>query len=140
MYLCGMPAVRSSATRQAGIHTSYPSTLSSECLPDQDDLNCANVPGTLPANADISPAARDLLKRLLQPEPRLRLRNLLSLQRIAFYMGYDIQSYMLKKESPFRILGVNNRRETRQKKVDSFDHEFPNFESFPGGNATRTSQ
>ncbi|XP_029670490.1 serine/threonine-protein kinase S6KL-like [Formica exsecta] len=118
----------------------YPSTLSSECLPDQDDLNCANVPGTLPANADISPAARDLLKRLLQPEPRLRLRNLLSLQRIAFYMGYDIQSYMLKKESPFRILGVNNRRETRQKKVDSFDHEFPNFESFPGGNATRTSQ
>lgn len=75
----------------------YPSTLSSECLPDQDDLNCANVPGTLPANADISPAARDLLKRLLQPEPRLRLRNLLSLQRIAFYMGYDIQSYMLKK-------------------------------------------
>lgn len=75
----------------------YPSTLSAECLPDQDDLNCANAPGTLPTNADISPAARDLLKRLLQPDPRLRLRNLLGLQRIAFYMGYDIQSYMLKK-------------------------------------------
>lgn len=75
----------------------YPSTVSSDFLPERDDLNCANVPGTLPPNADISPAARDLLKRLLQPEPRLRLRNLLSLQRIAFYMGYDIQSYMLKK-------------------------------------------
>lgn len=75
--------------------------MSSELLPAdriaRDDLNCANVPGILPANADISPAARDLLKRLLQPEPRLRLRTLLSLQRIAFYMGYDIQSYMLKK-------------------------------------------
>lgn len=117
----------------------YPSTLSAEYLPDQDDLNCANVPGTLPANADISPAARDLLKRLLQPEPRLRLRNLLSLQRIAFYMGYDIQSYMLKKESPFRILGVN-RRETQQRRVDSLDHAFANFESFPkDSNATRTS-
>lgn len=120
----------------------YPSILSSELLPAdriaQDDLNCANVPGILPANADISPAARDLLKRLLQPEPRLRLRSLLSLQRIAFYMGYDIQSYMLKKESPFRILGVKNRQETQQKKI-GFDETFSNFESFPGDNTTRTS-
>ncbi|XP_029167730.1 serine/threonine-protein kinase S6KL [Nylanderia fulva] len=115
----------------------YPSTLSSDFLSDQDDLNCVNVPGTLPPNADISPAARDLLKRLLQPDPRLRLRNLLSLQRIAFYMGYDVQSYMLKKESPFRILRASNRWKTQKQKVDSFDHEFANFESFP--DATQTS-
>ena len=79
----------------------YPSTLSSELLPADkiapDELDRANVPGILSTNADISPAARDLLKRLLQPDPRLRLRTLLSLQRIAFYMGYNIQSYMLKK-------------------------------------------
>lgn len=77
----------------------YPSTVSSELLPDRGEPNDPDgtPPGTLPADADISPAARDLLKRLLQPEPRLRLRSLLSLQRIAFYMGHDLQSYMLKK-------------------------------------------
>lgn len=77
----------------------YPSTVSSELLPDHvksNDLQCTS-PGTLPTDVDISPAARDLLRRLLQPEPRLRLRTLLSLQRIAFYMGHDLQSYMLKK-------------------------------------------
>ncbi|XP_012528317.1 serine/threonine-protein kinase S6KL [Monomorium pharaonis] len=120
----------------------YPSILSSELLPAdkiaRDDLNCANVPGILPTNVDISPAARDLLKRLLQPEPRLRLRSLLSLQRIAFYMSYDLQNYMLKKESPFRILGVKNRQKTQQERMDCFDQKFANFESFPG-DATRTS-
>ncbi|XP_011691247.1 PREDICTED: RAC family serine/threonine-protein kinase homolog isoform X1 [Wasmannia auropunctata] len=120
----------------------YPSILPSELLPAdriaRDDLNCANVPGILPANADISPAARDLLKRLLQPDPCLRLRTLLSLQRIAFYMGCDIQSYMLKKESPFRILGMKNRREMQQQR-GRFDKEFSNFECFPGDSTTRTS-
>ncbi|XP_071566693.1 LOW QUALITY PROTEIN: serine/threonine-protein kinase S6KL [Temnothorax nylanderi] len=120
----------------------YPSMLRSELLPAdriaRDDLNCANVPGILPANADISPAARDLLKRLLQPEPRLRLRTLLGLQRIAFYMGYDIQSYMLKKESPFRILGVKIDKK-QQQRVRHFDQKFSIFESFPGDNTTRTS-
>ncbi|XP_018402089.1 PREDICTED: serine/threonine-protein kinase S6KL [Cyphomyrmex costatus] len=123
----------------------YPSSLSSELLPSdriaREELDCANVPGILPANADISPAARDLLKRLLQSDPRLRLRTLLSLQRIAFYMGYDIQSYMLKKESPFQILGVKNRQEThtQQQKMDYFNKTFLNFESFPGDITTQTS-
>ncbi|KYQ51374.1 hypothetical protein ALC60_09540 [Trachymyrmex zeteki] len=121
----------------------YPSTLSSELLPAdriaRDELDRANVPGILPAKADISPAAKDLLKRLLQPDPRLRLRTLLSLQRIAFYMGYDIQSYMLKKESPFRILGVKNRQETQQQRMDCFNKKFSNFESFPDDITTQTS-
>ncbi|KAL0099901.1 hypothetical protein PUN28_019972 [Cardiocondyla obscurior] len=115
----------------------YPTILSSDLLPAdriaRDDLNCANVPGILPASANISPAARDLLKRLLQPEPRLRLRTLLSLQRIAFYMGHDLQSYMLKKESPFRILGIKNQQETQRQRM-RFDQNFANFESFPGDN------
>ncbi|XP_018368738.1 PREDICTED: serine/threonine-protein kinase S6KL-like [Trachymyrmex cornetzi] len=121
----------------------YPSALSSELLPAdriaRDEVDRANVPGILPTNADISPAARDLLKRLLQPDPRLRLRTLLSLQRIAFYMGYDIQSYMLKKESPFRILGVKNRQETQQQRMDCFNKKFSNFESFPDDITTQMS-
>ncbi|KYM89855.1 hypothetical protein ALC53_02167 [Atta colombica] len=119
----------------ATILLQYPSMLSLELLPAdriaRDELDRANVPGILPTNADISPAARDLLKRLLQPDPRLRLRTLLSLQRIAFYMGYDIQSYMLKKESPFRILGIKNRQEMQQQRMDCFNKKFSNFESFP---------
>ncbi|XP_018352310.1 PREDICTED: serine/threonine-protein kinase S6KL-like [Trachymyrmex septentrionalis] len=121
----------------------YPSTLSSELLPADkiapDELDRANVPGILSTNADISPAARDLLKRLLQPDPRLRLRTLLSLQRIAFYMGYNIQSYMLKKESPFRILGVQNRQEIQQQRMDCFNKKFSNFESFPNDITTQMS-
>lgn len=117
----------------------YPSTVSSDALPDQNNLNVADSPGTLPANANISPAARDLLKRLLQPEPRLRLRSLLSLQRIAFYMGYDLQSYKQKKESPFQILGIKNRQESQRRRIESFKYEFSNFESFPGNSPTRIS-
>ncbi|XP_017766183.1 PREDICTED: serine/threonine-protein kinase S6KL [Eufriesea mexicana] len=83
----------------------YPVGPSSDLLPENRRTNHAPV-GTLPTNAEnLSAAAKDLLKRLLQPDPCLRLRSLLSLQRIAFYMGYDLQSYMLKKESPFNLLG-----------------------------------
>lgn len=64
--------------------------------------------GTLPENIDhISPAAIDLLKRLLQPEPSLRIKSVLGLQRIAFYMGHDIPSFSLKKVSYF-LFNVSN--------------------------------
>lgn len=54
--------------------------------------------GTLPENMNnVSSAAIDLLKRLLQTEPKLRIKSVLGLQRIAFYMGTDIQSYTLRK-------------------------------------------
>lgn len=80
--------------------------MSSELLPDRVEPNDLQrtPPGTLPASVDISAAARDLLRRLLQPEPRLRLRTLLSLQRIAFYMGHDLQSYMLKKAKKINFI------------------------------------
>ncbi|KOX71335.1 hypothetical protein WN51_01608 [Melipona quadrifasciata] len=80
-------------------NTIYPAGASSELLPEDRGTDYA-PPGTLPPNAEnISSAAKDLLKRLLQPDPCLRLRSLLSLQRIAFYMGYDLQSYMQKKDT-----------------------------------------
>lgn len=55
--------------------------------------------GTLPESAEssLSPGTIDLLKRLLQTEPRLRIKSVLALQRIAFYMGHDIRSYTHKK-------------------------------------------
>ncbi|XP_071855681.1 ribosomal protein S6 kinase like isoform X1 [Bombus fervidus] len=101
----------------------YPAGASSELLPEDRGTGYA-PPGTLPPNAEnISPAAKDLLKRMLQPDPCLRLRSLLSLQRIAFYMGYDVQSYMQKKESPFRLLGrkVETEQESRINEFSCFD-------------------
>lgn len=114
----------------------YPSNTSPKVSSDQDASSSMGSTVVLPANVDVSPAARDLVKRLLQPEPRLRLRNLLSLQRIAFYMGHDLQSYMLKKESPFRILESRNPRVGQRQKENGFDYEFRNFDSFPGASNT----
>ncbi|XP_078044952.1 ribosomal protein S6 kinase like isoform X2 [Augochlora pura] len=75
----------------------YPAGAISELLPEDRGTNYA-APGTLPPNAEtISAAAKDLLKRLLQPDPSLRLRSLFGLQRIAFFMGHDLQSFMKKK-------------------------------------------
>ncbi|KOC63863.1 hypothetical protein WH47_01193, partial [Habropoda laboriosa] len=101
----------------------YPAGVSSELLPEDRGTGYAPA-GTLSPNAEnISPAAKDLLKRLLQPDPCLRLRSLLSLQRIAFYMGHDLRSYMQKKESPFRLLGrtVQPPQERRIKEFSDFD-------------------
>ncbi|XP_076182896.1 ribosomal protein S6 kinase like isoform X3 [Ptiloglossa arizonensis] len=110
----------------------YPAGASSELLPENRGTNYA-PPGTLPPNAEhISAASKDLLKRLLQPDPCLRLRSLLSLQRIAFYMGHDLQSYMLKNESPFRLLGQNVR--TDQARMIG---EFSNFDSSLGDSVSR---
>ncbi|XP_076755962.1 ribosomal protein S6 kinase like isoform X2 [Xylocopa sonorina] len=102
----------------------YPAGASCELFPEDRGTDYAPA-GTLPPNAEnLSAAAKDMLKRLLQPDPCLRLRSLLSLQRIAFYMGYDLRSYEKKKESPFRLLG--RKIETQQERMI---REFSNFES-----------
>ncbi|XP_031840728.1 ribosomal protein S6 kinase like isoform X2 [Nomia melanderi] len=104
----------------------YPAGPSSELLPEDRGNDYAPA-GTLPVNAEkISAPAKDLLKRLLRPDPCLRLRSILSLQRIAFFMGYDLQSYMAKKDSPFRLLGrkVQTHQEKITKEFSSFDTSF----------------
>lgn len=64
------------------------------------ESNADQIPGTLPPSAEnLTPAAQDLLKRLLQPDPNLRLRSLHGLQKIAFYLGHDLNSYVHKKVS-----------------------------------------
>lgn len=111
----------------------YPSVAANgELLPGDRGLDYMPSEGFSTNAENLSPSAKDLLKRLLQPDPRLRLRSLLSLQRIAFYMGHDLQSYVLKKESPFRLLGrkVPVQQETAR-------NEFSDFDSFPEGNVSR---
>lgn len=63
------------------------------------------IPKTLPKSADsISNAARGLLMRLLEREPRVRMRNLRQLQQSAFYMNFDIEKLKEKKVSPKELL------------------------------------
>ncbi|KAJ8680022.1 hypothetical protein QAD02_015809 [Eretmocerus hayati] len=90
--------------------------------------------GTLPEDIEgLSSAAIDMMKRLLQPEPRLRIKSVLGLQRIAFYMGHDIRSFTEKRVSPFNLLG---------KKVISppmgslVADAFSDFDSFVGAGST----
>jgi len=58
------------------------------------------VPGSLPDNFSFSPAAQGLLQRLLQPDPRARLRSLLALQGIAFFKDFSFADARAKKVRP----------------------------------------
>ncbi|XP_012275008.1 serine/threonine-protein kinase S6KL [Orussus abietinus] len=108
----------------------YPARGRSDLLPDTGDQE-DQVPGTLP-DVEMSPGAMDLLKRLLQPEPRLRLHSILALQRVKFYMGHNIRAYCSLSVSPFRILGRKpGARRTSTK------HDFPDFDSPVGMGTSR---
>ncbi|XP_038210119.1 serine/threonine-protein kinase S6KL [Zerene cesonia] len=61
------------------------------------------VPGALPKNADhISKSARALLLRLLERNPRYRLKSLKQLKESAFYMGFNLED--VKKIRPKCLL------------------------------------
>ncbi|XP_035900527.1 serine/threonine-protein kinase S6KL-like [Anopheles stephensi] len=60
-----------------------------------------NVERLLPASVQrLVPEGRDLLQRLLQPDPKDRLRSLLQLQRIALYQRYRWEDVRSMKISP----------------------------------------
>lgn len=65
------------------------------------------VPGSLPDNFSFSPAAQGLLQRLLEPDPRARLRSVLALQGIAFFKDFSFADARAKKFSPHRILELH---------------------------------
>lgn len=109
----------------------YPSIGPCELFSDRSEQNCPVPPGTLPPDAKLSPAAIDLLKRLLQPDPLLRLKSILTLQTLAFYMGHNVQSYMYKKKSPFKLLGRSNLNDSSNAQQMHFD--FADFD-FVAGN------
>ncbi|XP_026327706.1 serine/threonine-protein kinase S6KL [Hyposmocoma kahamanoa] len=61
--------------------------------------------GSLPLSAStLSNAARSFLVRLLERDPRVRMRNLRQLQQSAFYMGYNFEHVKNMKVSPKTIL------------------------------------
>lgn len=53
-------------------------------------------PGSLPEEVELDPPSRDLLQRLLEIDPKKRLRSLRSLTTIAFFKGYDFQKVKMK--------------------------------------------
>lgn len=56
------------------------------------------TPGSLPINSDqLSKPARALLMRLLEKDPKVRLRNLRQLQQTAFYLGFNFEHVKGKK-------------------------------------------
>ncbi|KAJ0176526.1 hypothetical protein K1T71_007705 [Dendrolimus kikuchii] len=64
--------------------------------------------GTLPDNASVlSTQARGLLMRLLDRDPKVRMRNIRQLQQSAFYMGFNFERVNTKKISPRSVLGRN---------------------------------
>ncbi|XP_047365499.1 serine/threonine-protein kinase S6KL-like isoform X1 [Vespa velutina] len=107
----------------------YPSNVPCELFSDRIEQNSPVPPGTLPAGTNLSHAATDLLKRLLQPDPLLRLRSILTLQTLAFYMGYSVQSYMYKKESPFKLLG-RSKEPMKNSLNAQMRFDFADFDSF----------
>ncbi|KAF9822615.1 hypothetical protein SFRURICE_012394, partial [Spodoptera frugiperda] len=73
--------------------------------PDHRQQSIQPVAGTLPKSANsLSNAARGLLMRLLERDPRVRIRNLRQLQQSAFYMKYNFEHVKTKKVSPRSIL------------------------------------
>ncbi|KAH9627873.1 hypothetical protein HF086_015317 [Spodoptera exigua] len=73
--------------------------------PDHRQQSIQPVAGTLPESAScLSNAARGLLMRLLERDPRVRIRNLRQLQQSAFYMKYNFEQVKTKKISPRSIL------------------------------------
>lgn len=75
----------------------YPVREKCDLEPNESKPNC--VMALSYDTKYLSPAGEDLLKRLLQPNSRKRLRSIFDLQRIAFYLGHDVRNYTLKEVS-----------------------------------------
>ncbi|XP_063983667.1 serine/threonine-protein kinase S6KL [Diachasmimorpha longicaudata] len=110
----------------------YPVTMIKEDVDDEGNAG-EIIAGILPEGIEISRASEDLLRRLLQPDPRVRLKSILELQRIAFFMGYIVRDFTLKEVSPFRILGRKLAPGSGRKAPDTFR----DFDSFVGGSTNR---
>ncbi|KAL0883013.1 hypothetical protein ABMA27_016497 [Loxostege sticticalis] len=94
-------------------------------------------PGTLPKSADDLPSpARALLMRLLERDPKVRMRNLRQLQQSAFYMGFNFENvkakkvnpkYLLQKHYPEGPLESTSRDQINQTVLASFNQPLQNF-------------
>ncbi|CAH1108502.1 unnamed protein product [Psylliodes chrysocephalus] len=77
----------------------YPSPpVDSEPSPEE------RKPGSLPPNVDLDVPSRDLLLRLLQIDPKKRLRSVRTLETIAFYKGYSFLDVKEKRIQPHDLV------------------------------------
>ncbi|PSN35287.1 hypothetical protein C0J52_15248 [Blattella germanica] len=95
----------------------------------------SGVPGSLPAGCEISTAARTLLQRLLDPNPRTRLHTLLTLQATAFYKDFSFPDARTKKLRPLKILESYFPDEPVIAETSNAD-QFIGFESYPANSST----
>lgn len=79
-------------------------TTSSLESPIESSLFCSSPSYTL-----LSAGARDLIKRLLEPEPASRLRSIIGLQRVAFYKNCDFKGYTCRTVSPYEFLSIRKK-------------------------------
>ncbi|XP_068633589.1 serine/threonine-protein kinase S6KL isoform X2 [Battus philenor] len=89
------------------------------------------LPGTLPETAQhLSKASRALLLRLLERDPKVRMRSLRQLQQSALYMGFNFEHVKTKKVSPRSLFKryflnddyqVDNASKTTSQDFASFD-------------------
>lgn len=72
----------------------------------QEGAGCVERdPGSLPEQcAQLTPAARNLLQRLLDRDPLTRLRSVLKLQQVAFFKDFSFADVRSKKFSPSSLL------------------------------------
>ncbi|XP_037932282.1 serine/threonine-protein kinase S6KL-like [Teleopsis dalmanni] len=77
-----------------------------ESLPLVASLDCQNF---LPSEvADLPHEGKDVLKRLLEVDPKLRLRSVLGLQKIALYQHFKINAEYLLSVNPLDIMEKDN--------------------------------
>ncbi|GLV43010.1 hypothetical protein CBL_13629 [Carabus blaptoides fortunei] len=69
-----------------------------------EDAGDTKRPGALPDGCELNLACKDLLLRLLEPDPSKRLRSLRVLQTLAFFMKFDFEEVKNKKFEPAEIL------------------------------------
>ncbi|XP_012256200.2 serine/threonine-protein kinase S6KL [Athalia rosae] len=79
---------------------------------------------SLSTYAPLSNAARDLIKRLLEPEPSSRLKSIFGLQRVAFYQHRDFRGYNCKTVSPFEFISSTKRRRSTTEVIEA-ENEAP---------------
>ncbi|XP_044760618.1 serine/threonine-protein kinase S6KL [Coccinella septempunctata] len=97
--------------------------------PDPLQYNKENLrPGTLPPDKTLDAPSRDLLLRLLETDPKKRMRSFRTLTTVAFFKGYNFQHVRDKKVKPISILEKyfpdGPPLKTTEKNLEGFDGVF----------------
>ncbi|CRL04271.1 CLUMA_CG017369, isoform A [Clunio marinus] len=73
------------------------------CAIDENETKLISETGS-----KLSDASNDLLRRMLEKNPQHRLKSLLALQRIAFYLNYNFDDVRYMKISPRKLIEDEN--------------------------------